>query len=411
MKRVILVLLGCWNVIFAIIPFIESETKAVQTPTVILVSMDGFRADYFDRVKTPHFEAFRRSGTQAANLKPVFPSVTFVNHYSIISGRFAEHHGIVNNSMWDPKTERTFEISDSDEVNRSDWWEGEPIWVTAEKQGVTTGTMFWVGSSAEIAGKRPTYWLPYDESFSKNQRVDKVLEWLDRPELKRPKLITLYFEDVDQAGHRYGPHSEEVAQAISKLDEAFGRLLTGLKARGLENKTYILLVSDHGMAEVKRSNRIRLKNYIQGSETRIVGKGALSLVWPKDENAKLNILERVKKLPGHFKLFKKESIPERFHYSEHRRIAPLVFLADEGWYLDSGVLPSLKPEVFGLHGYDNDNKNMQAIFVWKGPGVQSGNKVGEVQNVDIYSLLAHLLKVEPANHDGNLQRIKKVLQY
>ncbi|NBY20905.1 alkaline phosphatase family protein [bacterium] len=286
---------------FAFLPLIG--TKDVNSPensTVILISMDGFRADYWDKVETPRFHELMKQGVLASNLQPVFPSVTFVNHYSIVTGLYAENHGIVNNSMWDPKTDRKFEISDTKEVNRSDWWQGEPIWVTAEKQGLKTASMFWVGSSAEIGGYRPSYWFNYDASLPRAKRVKQVLDWLDYPQDKRPGFITLYFEDVDEAGHSYGPDSGQVKLAIQNLDSSLGELWDGIKTRGLQEKVTILIVSDHGMAKVDRKNRIRLNDYVKKSEAKVVGKGALSLVWPNSQTDLETILSRVKKTVGPF---------------------------------------------------------------------------------------------------------------
>lgn len=395
---------------FAFLPLIG--TKDVNSPensTVILISMDGFRADYWDKVETPRFHELMKQGVLASNLQPVFPSVTFVNHYSIVTGLYAENHGIVNNSMWDPKTDRKFEISDTKEVNRSDWWQGEPIWVTAEKQGLKTASMFWVGSSAEIGGYRPSYWFNYDASLPRAKRVKQVLDWLDYPQDKRPGFITLYFEDVDEAGHSYGPDSGQVKLAIQNLDSSLGELWDGIKTRGLQEKVTILIVSDHGMAKVDRKNRIRLNDYVKKSEAKVVGKGALSLVWPNSQSDLETILSRVKKTVGPFIVLQKDKMPKEFHYSNHHRIPPLVFSANLGWYIDTGLLPSLKPETFGLHGYNNSLPEMQAVFLAIGPRFPKDRKVGQVVNVDIYSLLAEIMKIRPAYNDGNLSRIASVV--
>lgn len=394
-------------VLFSLVITSVSHSKA-KGP-VILVSMDGFRADYWDKVETPNIHELMKYGVVASNLKPVFPSVTFVNHYSIVTGLFAEHHGIINNSMWDPETHRNFDISNSKEVNRSDWWQGEPIWVTAEKQGLKTASMFWVGSSAEIGGYRPTYWFPYDSSYPRTKRVKQVLDWLELPIEKRPGFITLYFEDVDEAGHSYGPDSEQVKRAIRELDSSLGELWEGIKSRGLHENVTVIIVSDHGMARVERNRRIWLADYVKRGEAKIVGKGALTLVWPKGEKETELILGRVRKTPGEFKVFRKDKMPEAFHYSIHPRISPLVFLANLGWYLDPGFIPSIKPKVFGLHGYDNSLLEMQAVFLALGPRFPKNKRVGEVVNVDIYALLAELLEIKPAVNDGNFERISQVV--
>jgi predicted AlkP superfamily pyrophosphatase or phosphodiesterase len=235
------------------------------------------------------------------------------------------------------------------------------------------------------------------------------LSWLDLPQEKRPRFITLYFEDTDEAGHRYGPDSKNVIQAIKNLDDALGLLTAGIKKRGIENETTVILVSDHGMSSVERSHRVNLKNYILSSEARVVGKGAIAFVWPKGKAEEKNILERIRKKPGAFSIYTKENIPARYHFSRHRRIPPLIFLAKEGWYLEDSLVPPLKPSVFGLHGYDNSLSNMQAVFLAVGPEFPKGKKVGEVQNIDIYPLLAHLLKIKAETTDGDFGRVSNVL--
>jgi predicted AlkP superfamily pyrophosphatase or phosphodiesterase len=384
---------------------LAKEPSSAKSPTVILVSMDGFRSDYWDKTETPHFHELMKKGVVASHLKPVFPSVTFVNHYSIITGLWPEHHGIINNSLWDPETQKNFEIQNLNETNQPEWWEGEPLWVTAEKQGVKSASMFWVGSSVNAPEKRPSYWLPYSKTVSREKRVEQVLEWLNLPQEKRPRFLTLYFEDADEAGHAHGPNSPEVVQAIRQLDEAVGRLVAGIRTLGLEETTSVILVSDHGMTEVNRSQRIRLSDYVTSEEARIVGKGALVLVWPKGKKETEALRNRVKERPGHFELLNQEQLAHRFHYSNHRRIPPIVLLAREGWYFEMGLMSRLKPGVFGLHGYDNALPDMQAVFLGVGPEFPKNKKVGEVNNLDIYPLVAHLLKIQPAKVDGDFSRI------
>lgn len=409
MKLILLVLAWVWlsSPAWALLPLVPNGSD--KKPIVILVSMDGFRADYWDKTDTPHFHQLMKEGVLADHLKPVFPSVTFVNHYSIVTGLYSENHGIINNTMWDPVDQKTFEITNLEEVHRSDWWEGEPIWVTAEKQGLKTASIYWVGASTEIQKTRPTYWKLYDPSVSRAKRVEQVLEWLDLPEIERPQFITLYFEDADNAGHAFGPNSDEVKKAIKNLDESVGLLREGLKKRGLDEAVTLILVSDHGMAQVERAKAISLGDYIKSSEAKMVGQGALSLVWPKSSKEQNLILNRVKQNPGHFQVFTKETTPPRFHFSKHRRIPPLTFVAEEGWYLKNSIKDALKPGVFGLHGYDNTSNQMQAVFLAKGPTFPKNKKVGEVENIDIYALLAHVLHLKPAKTDGDLSRIIKVL--
>jgi predicted AlkP superfamily pyrophosphatase or phosphodiesterase len=204
-------------------------------PTVILISFDGFRWNYFDKVSTPNLNRLSETGVKAKRLIPSFPTKTFPNHYTIVTGLFPENHGIIANKMYDPKLNATFSLGDRKSVEDSRWWGGEPIWVTAEKQGQTSAILFWPGSETEIKGIRPTYWQKYDQSLAYDKRVQQALDWLDLPVAQRPTLIALYFDAPDTQGHSYGPDSPEVKNAIRKVDTTIGILLQGLKQRGILN--------------------------------------------------------------------------------------------------------------------------------------------------------------------------------
>ena len=237
---------------------------------LILISLDGFRPDYLERTKAPHLQALAGRGVRADGLVPVFPAKTFPNHYTIVTGLYPERHGIIGNTIYDPTTRRTFTMSNRTEVRDPMWWGGEPIWVTAERAGLRTGTLFWPGSEARIHGVRPTHWRAYDESMRGTARVDEVLRWLDLPEGRRPAFVTLYFEDTDSAGHRNGPNSDAARQAISRVDGYVGRLVRGLERRGLLSSTNLIVLSDHGMADVVPDRVVRLSDHIALDDVEIV---------------------------------------------------------------------------------------------------------------------------------------------
>src|SRR3972149_11774242 len=223
--------------------------------TVILVSMAGFRPDYLDHTSCPNLRELAMSGTRAEWLIPIFPTKTFPNHYAIATGLYAENNGVVGNTMYDPGFDAMFTMRMRNEVTNARWWGGEPIWVTAEKQGVISAPFFWPGSEAPIGGIRPSYYKAFDASMTEEQRVAQVLQWLDLPDQQRPRFITLYFDRLDNAGHDYGPVYADVDTAVGIIDHAIGQLIAGLTKRGLFEKVMLLVVSDHGMAPIEKEDR------------------------------------------------------------------------------------------------------------------------------------------------------------
>ncbi len=398
--------LACTAIFILFFASCASVPKGPVEKTVLLISLDGFRWDYVDKVSTPNLHALMKSGVRAKGLKPVFPSVTFPNHYSIVTGLYSEHQGIVSNDMYDPSNKRRFAIKDSPEVDASDWWEGEPMWVTAQKQGLRSGTMFWVGSTAEIQGVRPTYFEKYDALVSKTDRIKKILSWLDLPQEKRPRFLTLYFEDADSVGHKFGPDSEEEKKAIADLDLSIGELWAELGKRDLQDLIDIIIVSDHGMAMVEANHGISLEKWVKPNQVEMVGGGAFANLWPKpgEENKIYRALSRA---DSHFKIYRKKEIPERFHYQAHRRIAPLLILADEGWYLEKFGKHFNRG---GTHGYDNELPSMQGTLIVRGPSFKEGVEFGPVENIDLYELMCQVLGIKPAKNDGNLNRVSGLLK-
>ncbi|HTN39967.1 MAG TPA: ectonucleotide pyrophosphatase/phosphodiesterase, partial [Asticcacaulis sp.] len=232
---------------------------APPSPRLILISIDGFRADYLKAGITPNLQALADGGASAA-MRPSFPSLTFPNHYTLVTGLRPDHHGIVNNTMRDPqKPDVTFKLSNREAVADEFWWDdAKPLWVTAQAQGVKVATLFWPGSEAVNHGVRPTYWLPYDEAMPDDARVRQVLDWIDLPAAERPGAITLYYSQVDHQGHDFGPGSPEVDTALREVDASIGQLVEGLKTRGLYGKVNIIVVADHGMAKHRPERFIRL---------------------------------------------------------------------------------------------------------------------------------------------------------
>lgn len=378
---------------------------AAEPAPLLLISIDGFRWDYLEIHQAPHLERLAREGAQARSLIPVFPTKTFPNHYTIVTGLYPEHHGIVANTMKDPEL-GSFSLSNRRAVEDGRWWGGEPLWSTAEKQGVRAATCFWPGSEAEIGGIRPSYWRRYDKSFAAESRVELVLQWLDLPAEERPGLVTLYFSDVDTAGHEHGPESKETATAVAKVDQMIGRLLQGLEERGLRESMHLLVVSDHGMAVTPREQVVYLGDHVNLRGIEVSG-GSPALLLRPPHGEEGDVLATLQKGHPRLHVLHLRDAPPEWHYLEHRRIPPLLAIVDEGWNLRtkrSGLPPPR-----GMHGYDPRLPSMHGILLGRGPGLARGARTEAVENVHLYALMCHLLGLEPAANDGNLEAVRGML--
>jgi predicted AlkP superfamily pyrophosphatase or phosphodiesterase len=388
----------------------RAQTKPITDlqPTVVLISLDGFRYDYLSRYRPTHLNSLADQGVRARWMIPSFPSKTFPNHYTIATGLYPQHHGIVENNIYDPIFKAMFSLSDRKEVENGRWWLGEPIWVTAEKQGQRSGSVFFPGTEAEIGGVRPSFWKKYDETMPNDARVDTVLSWLDLPREQRPTFVALYFCDPDDAGHAFGPVSSETKRAVLKVDDEIGRLIEGLKARRIANRVNLIIVSDHGMARVKWRNAILLDKFFdQTLAERIFWTREIVSIFPK-EGKEAEIYESLKRqLPPQARVFRKAEMPARFHYSQSPRIAPLLVLPSEGWILTSTsdfAEMQAKGETMrsrGGHGYDNQLPSMRAIFVAHGPAFQKRKLVEPFENIQVYNIMTKILGLKPAPNDGD----------
>ena len=387
----------------------QSSFKTV--PPVILVSIDGFRYDYLEHTHCPNLRDLAASGTRAEWMIPVFPTKTFPNHYTIVTGLYPENHGIVSNTMYDPEFNEMFGLWKREEVTNGRWWGGEPIWVTAEKQGLKSATYFWPGSEAVIAGERPSSWKVYDGSVPYDVRVKQVLDWLDYPGEERPSLVTLYFEGVDHAGHDYGPDFTAMDTSVAEADRALGMLVEGLTMRGILDSVNMIVVSDHGMAPVEKSRTVWLDDYINTDSVRVVDWGIVVSLWPRVDMVE-NVYSKVLEAHPQMKAYRKGEVPERLHYRNNRRIAPIILIADEGWTITRRGSGNAwrRSERGGNHGYDNQSVTMRALLVARGPAFKPGAVVEPIENIHLYSLMAHLLKLKPAANDGNLEAVRSLLR-
>ena len=385
-------------------PVAQAQQRA---PVTILVSIDGFRADYLQRGVTPQLAALAANGVEAP-MRPSFPTKTFPNHWAIVTGDRPDRNGIVANSMEDAsRPDDKFTMASDDPY----WWnEAEPIWVTAEKAGVRTATMFWPGSNvpwggtkasswpyAITGGTRPSDWAQFNQAISGAQRVNMVLDVLRRPADIRPTFVTLYFDIVDTAGHIYGPDAPETTKALADVDGHIGDLVAGLKAMG--QPANLVIVADHGMAASSSERVVALDKVADPANYRVVESGpyaTLAAVPGREKALEAALL----KPHAHMQCWRKGDIPARFHYGTHRRIPPYLCLGETGWEIQP-TAPT-KSVSGGSHGWDDRAPEMQALFIANGPAFAPGAKPApDFANVDVYPLLARLLGIAPRPSDGN----------
>ena len=374
-------------------------------PTLILVSFDGFRWDYRTMYSAPNINRLAARGV-SADLIPSYPSKTFPNHYTIVTGLYPGHHGIVANTIKDPPTGRRLSMTNSVENQDAMWWGGEPIWVTAQRGGLLSASMFWVGSEAPIEGHRPNIWAPFNSEMPGGARVDRLLSWLDLPADRRPTLLTLYINDVDGAGHSNGPMSDAVRTAVRRADGYLGRLLNGLERRHLTDKVNVVVVSDHGMAETSTNRVVVLDDYISPDDVEIIDINPTLGLFPKAGKEEA-VYKALLNANPRLKIYRKGETPEYWHYRDHPRIPPIVGVVDEGWQILPRV--TLTQRVSrgqtgprGEHGYDpKDAISMRGIFVAAGPAFKSGVVLPAFENIHVYDALAEALRVTPAQNDGD----------
>lgn len=374
--------------------------------TVLLVSIDGFRWDYLDRGLTPNLSRLAGEGVRAEALVPVFPTKTYPNHYTIVTGRYPANHGIVGNVLTAPDIGRRLTLWDREAVRDARFYLAEPVWVTLERAGRPTAPLFWPGSEAPINGVRPTYPLPYDGEMPDTARIAWVLERLELPPERRPVFLTLYFSLVDEAGHEYGPEAPETDSAISGADRLIGRVISGLERIGRGDVT-LVVVSDHGMASTGPQRVIWLDEHLAADAMQVDEMSTLLTAWPAPglEDSVYGALRRAPRLV----VYRRSELPERYHL-HGPRVPPILALADEGWTIAQRTPEEPEPEIsLGNHGYDDTLTSMRGIFVARGPTLRRGFRAPPFRNIHIHPLLAHLLGVTPPATDGSLGSVRALL--
>jgi predicted AlkP superfamily pyrophosphatase or phosphodiesterase len=402
MQRRFLLVLALLTALLAATPLLAQADAA--RPYVVLVSLDGFRYDYAERYHADNLLAIGKAGAAAEGMIPSFPTVTFPNHISIVTGQYPEHHGLVGNSFWDPARQEMYSMNRAS--TESAFYGYKPFWVVAEAQHMKTAAMFWPTSDAEIGGVRPTYWKLYGGRFPNEERVAKVIEWLKLPEAERPHFIMLYFDDVDSAGHRTGPDSPETETAVHRVDKLVGDLWAGIKALSLPID--LIVVSDHGMQTTQGS--VNLSDFADLTKVRVVTEGPVALIYAPDSQTAEQVYAALKGKSPKFEVYRRKETPAAWHFSENPRIGDLVVCVKEAISITTGP-PRERPEgrgparpnsSRGAHGFDPaEFKTMQAIFYAAGPNVRPGVQLKPFENVDVFPFMAKILWLKsPAGIDG-----------
>ncbi len=377
------------------------------TPPLILVSIDGFRADYLDRGYSPNLKILADGGAHAA-MHPSFPSITFPNHYTLVTGLYPDHHGIIENTMRDPaKPDVVFKMSNADAVTDRFWWDGgTPVWDTIEQDGGKVGVEFWPGSEAAVQGQRPTYYSKFDAKVTNDARVDQILAWMDLPADQRPNAYLLYFDIVDHQGHDFGPDSAEVNAAVANVDEAIGRLEAGLKARGVTANQ--IIVADHGMSAISADRAYFLEDYLPAGSYVMRTTGPVGTLDPvPGHEAEVDKLTHMHF--DHMQCWHKQDIPARLHFGTNPRIPAIVCAAEQRWLVDDTHAKGIGYKG-GAHGYDNLSPDMQALFIANGPAIKTGVTLDPFINVDVYDLEMKLMGLKPHANDGTLGPLKPALK-
>jgi len=400
--------ISCWLII--ILQFLSTliycqEGKDNQ-PYVVMLSMDGFRWDYPDHCSTPNLDRIAARGVKARSLQPAFPSKTFANHYTMATGLYPDHHGIVENSFYDPSTGRHYSISDRQAVEDPSFYGGEPIWVTAEKNGVISASFYWVGSEAPIKGIRPTYWKRYDHDFPFEQRIDTIIYWLNLPEEKRPHLITWYMDEPDGIGHGEGPDSESTLQMVIYLDSLLGVFLDKIEALPVANQVNIIVTSDHGLGPTSPERCINLKEYIDSEWFDEMEGYSPNLTFKVKSEFADAAWKALSSIP-HVSVWKHGEVPDSLHYGMNSRTLDFILVADSAWQYS---LTGKVPRSAGAHGYNPYNTDMHAIFYAKGPAFKVGYQQATFENINLYPLICHILNITPAPVDGHIERVRSMLK-
>lgn len=384
-----------------------SANNNFSTPYVVVLSMDGFRWDYTDKCETPNLDYIEVNGVKS-EIIPSFPSKTFPNHYTLATGMYPDNHGLVLNTHYNYSLNKWYKTSDRSSVEDGRFYGGEPIWNTAEKQGIKTGTLFWVGSEAPANGMQPTYWKKYQHNMPFESRIDTVISWLQKPIMQRPRLVMWYLHQPDSWGHKLGPENDKINPKIEYLDSLAGLFLTNIDHLSIADSINIIITSDHGMGQLDNKKVEILDNYIKKKWLeKYAGNNPVFMIEPKDgfnDSVYINL-----KKATHLKTWKKGEIPDYLHFGNHNNVMPIVVTADSSWSVEWRNNINKNTYLGGTHGYDPTNRDMHAIFYAIGPNFKNNYIHPSFANIHLYSLIAELLNIKPVDTDGNVESVENML--
>ena len=378
--------------------------------TVVMISIDGFRPDYLEWFQPPHLNALAARGVRARWMQPVTPTLTFPNHYTLVTGLYPAHHGIVNNRFTDPADGERFVYTDSNDVKDSRWWGGEPIWVTAERQGMRAGSFFWVGTEAAIQGVRPTFWKKYDDNVAAAARVDSIVNWISRGDSLRVRIALLYFNAVDHTAHDSGPSHPSTRAAVLGIDSAVGRLIGGIREQGMENRVNVIVVSDHGSSPTNPERVVYLDEYVDMAGFDAPSVTPFLAAEPRNGDV-AGALAAFRRVP-HLTVYPRDSTPAYWHYRGNPRIPSVVGVWDDGWIGGTRDFYRRRPpRAHGAeHGYDVTQESMHALFIAAGPAFRERAVVAPFENVHVYDMLCRILGLRPSPNDGSPDSTRALLR-
>ncbi len=375
---------------------------------VVVLSLDGFRADYLEKYDAKNLLGIAEKGVRVKRMRPSNPTKTFPNHYTLATGLYPEHHGLIGNTFYAPDLKRLYRVRDRKSVENGDFYGGEPIWNTAHKAGLKTASYYWIGSEAKIKGIQPDIWKKYNDKIPFESRIDTVVSWLQLPISERPRLIMMYYHEPDHSGHHFGPNSKEVQQQVKYVDEQVGNLYRKLMKLPIADSLNFIVLSDHGMRAITSHKQIILedhlsRNWIEG----IYGSNPVYTATAKPDKYDL-VYGALKKIK-HLKVYKRGHAPKRLQFGNNMRVGDFFIVGKKGWAV---FVNRPKKSRFhgGTHGYLNTDREMAALFVAKGVAFKSGYTKRQIKNVDVYNLLCKILDISPAPNDGKKRRIESLLR-
>ena len=387
---------------------------------VLLVSFDGFRYDYPEIIDTPNFDKIQKDGVRAESLVPVFPTLTFPNHYAIATGCYADKHRIISNTFYSKRLDRVYSMYDRETVQDTSFYGAEPIWTTLQNNNMKSASYFWVGS--EAIGRTPDIYKNYDSGIDFSLRIDSVMSWFELPEEKRPRLVMLYFNEPDHTGHQFGPNSVEIKDMIVQNDQILGYLLDRIDELSIKDDLNLIIVSDHGMSTVTQDKLIYLDDFIPDDMIEFQGGGAIVMIDQKEKKFSFkNMFKKqrysLKEIYKHIEfvefmdVYKKDKIPKHYHFINEDS-PDFLLVADDGWFItDHKSDKKIGKTLNGMHGYDPQYPSTHGIFYAVGPSFRRNYSIDSFENIHVYPLICNILNI-PEYHDidGDITQVRGMLR-